>query len=237
MSGDGSEGGRAEGRRGEPIFLLPRLIIVMVVIPLAIVAARDLLPTQIDVTLDYLFGFVPDRYLLDASAPTYPGGWGALAWTFLTYALLHEGWSHVLINMAMFAALSVPVQARIGTARFLALCAATTVAGALMHLAVSWGSQVPMIGASGTVSGLLGALLRFVFAPPWAVTRPLGRALADRQVLRSVAALVIMNAVLVWFGSGPFGGNGGGIAWGAHLGGFLAGFLGLGAFEGPRARG
>lgn len=235
MVGDANEGNRGPGRRGEPVFLLPPVITVMVAIPIAIVFARGFLPTQYDVPIDYLFGFVPDRYILDGDAPIYPGGWGALVWTFLTYALLHDGWSHVLLNSAMFAALALPVSARLGTGRFLAFCAVATVAGALGHLVVAWGSQAPMIGASGTVSGLLGALLRFVFRPPWAETGGIGDSLREPRVRGAIAALVIMNVVLVLLGSGPFGGSGGSIAWGAHLGGFLAGFLGYSAFERRRS--
>lgn len=236
MAADGYDGDRGSVRRGEPVFLLPTAITVMVAIPIAIVAVRSFLPTQYDVPLDYLFGFVPDRYLLDGGAPIYPGGWGALAWTFLTYALLHDGWSHVLLNSAMFAALARPVLDRLGLGRFLALCAVTTVAGAAMHMVVAWGSQVPMIGASGTVSGLLGALLRFVFRPSWAAIPGVGESLREPRVRGAIAALVIMNVVLVFLGSGPFGGSGGSIAWGAHLGGFLAGFLGFSAFVPPRPR-
>lgn len=236
MAGDRNDGEQGRVRHGEPVFLIPTSISVMVAIPLAIVAIRSFLPTQVDVPLDYLFGFVPDRYVLDGGDPIYPGGWGALGWTFLTYAFLHDGWAHVLINSAMFAALARPVLERLGLGRFLAFCALATVAGAAMHLVVEWGSQAPMIGASGTVSGLLGALLRFVFRPSWMPAGGIGESLREPRVRGAIAALVIMNVALVFLGSGPFGGSGGGIAWGAHLGGFLAGFLGFSLFERRRPR-
>lgn len=220
----------------EPIFLLPRLIVVAVAIPIAIVVLRSLLSGATDGLLVYTFGFVPDRYALDGGGAEYPGGVGAMVWSFLTYALLHEGWAHVLINTAMFAAIAGPVLDRVGTGRFLSFLVFSTVAAALGHLAVAWGSPAPMIGASGTVSGLLGALLRFVFRSPRHARAGILESLAEPRVRGIILALVLMNAVLVFFGSGLVGGEGGGIAWGAHLGGFLAGFLGFGLFDPARRR-
>lgn len=227
------EGGDEFGfrRRREPIFLMPPIVAGLVALPIAIVAIRAFLAPGVDEAFVYGFGFVPARYDALDAAGAWPGGEGALVWTFLTYAFLHEGWSHVLINMAMFAALARPVQARLGTGRFLAFLVFATVGGALGHLAVAWGSDAPMIGASGTVSGLLGALLRFVFSGPWGRTPGVVESLREPRVRGAIAALVLMNVVLVFFGSGLVGGAGGGIAWGAHLGGFLVGFLGLSAFE------
>lgn len=218
-------------RRREPIFLMPPVVTVLVVLPIVLVVMRGFLSPGADEAFVYTFGFVPDRLASFAAAEAWPGGVGALAWTFLTYAFLHEGWSHVLINMAMFAALARPIQTRLGTSRFLAFLVFATIGGALGHLAVAWGSDAPMIGASGTVSGLLGALLRFVFAGPRGRTPGIVESLREPRVRGAIAALVLMNVVLVFFGTGLVGGAGGGVAWGAHLGGFLAGFLCLSAFE------
>ena len=90
-----------------------------------------------------------------------------------------------------------------------------------------------MIGASGVVFGVMGAALRFVFVP---VGRDLPTAigtLALPRVRGFILALLAMNIVMVLFGSAPFGGGDeeGGVAWAAHLGGFLAGFLGFRLFD------
>lgn len=229
---DGEDGDDfGHGARREPIFLMPPMIMALIALPIAIVAMRSFLGPSADETFVYTFGFVPARYGALDEIGLWPGGIGAAVWTFLTHAFLHEGWAHVLINAAMFAALARPVSARLGTARFSAFLLFATVCGALGHLAVAWGSIAPMIGASGTVSGLLGALLRFVFAGPWARTPSVVESLGEPRVRGAVTALVLANVVLVFFGSGLVGGEGGGIAWGAHLGGFLAGFLGLSLFE------
>ena len=234
MYGNGGDDRGIRGR-GEPIFLLPRVIVVVALVPIAIVVLRAFLSPQTDGLLVYTFGFVPDRYDAGGGATAYPGGVGALVWSFLTYALLHEGWAHVLINTAMFAAIAGPVLLRLGTARFVAFLIFSTVLSAVGHLVVAWGSAAPMIGASGTVSGLFGALVRFLFRSPRQGTAGIVEALAEPRVRGIILALVLMNVVLVFFGSGLVGGEGGAIAWGAHLGGFLAGFLGFGLFE-PRRR-
>ena len=226
---------RGDGERGEPIFLLPRTITIMAAVPLLIVLARSFLSPSEEAWAVLAFAFVPER-LLPGGAEVYPGGAGAVVWTFLTHALLHEGWAHVLINTAMFAAIARAVLPRLGTARFLAFSAFATAAGAAAHLVVEWGSDVPMMGASGLVSGLLGALLRFVFRGPWAPTASILESLGDPRVRGAIGALVLMNLVLVFGGTAMVGGDGGGIAWAAHLGGFLAGFLGFSLFEPRRSR-
>lgn len=231
MASDGGEGfGR--GGAGEPVFLLPRLLVIMSVVPMAITAIRPFLDPRLDMWLVYAFAFVPLREIEPSG---WPGGEGAAAWSLLTHALLHDGWAHVLLNVAMIAAIGRAVLARLGSARFLALSAFATVGGALGHLAVEWASDAPMMGASGLASGLLGALLRFVFQPAWMPTAGIVESLSNPRVRGVVAALVIANLVLVFGGASLIGAEGG-VAWGAHLGGFLAGFLGFPLFERRRRR-
>lgn len=231
MTSDG-EGGHGREGAGEPVFLLPRLLVIMAVVPIAITAIRPFLDPRLDEWLVYALAFVPLR---EIDPIGWPGGVGAMGWSFFTHALLHDGWAHVLLNVSMIAALGRAVLARLGTARFLALSAVTTAAGAIGHLVVAWGSEAPMMGASGLATGLLGALLRFVFQPMWMATPSVIESLSNPRVRGAIAALVIANLVLV-FGGASIVGAEGGVAWGAHLGGFLAGFLGFSLFERRRRR-
>ncbi|WP_165498357.1 rhomboid family intramembrane serine protease [Siculibacillus lacustris] len=221
--------GRSPGR--EPIFDLPTALVVMVGVLIAVQVGRGFLSPADDVGVMANFAFVPDRFLGEAAEYVYPGGRGAWAWTFLTYALLHDGWVHLAFNAAMLAALGRMVIARTGLVRLLALLLAATVAGAALHLAVRWGDTTPMIGASGAVAGLFGAVPRLLFAPPHAPLRSVGATLADPRARAFVFALVAMNVVLVVLGTAPFGLGGGEVAWAVHLGGFLVGFLGFAAFD------
>ncbi len=224
---------RAGDGRGEPMFDLPKPLVAIVVVLVAIHLLRGFLTPGEDDMVLALFAFIPDRYVLEAGVPAYPGGWGGLVWSFLTYAGLHGSWMHLVLNAVMLAAVGRAVVQRLGTLRFLALVIVSAAAGAATHLVVDWGSGAPMIGASGVVFGVMGAVLRFVFASPWLPLPSAFGALALPRVRGFIVALVVMNVILVVLGSAPFGGDGGAVAWAAHLGGFLAGFLGFRLFDRP----
>ena len=173
-----------------------------------------------------------------------------LWWTPLTYAFLHGGWAHVGMNSLWLVAFGSAVARRFGTARFLSFCAVTAVAGALMHFLTHVADLQPVIGASAVVSGAMAAVVRFAFQPG----APLGAALgfSDRRAdlfyrlpalpLREVAsnrnALTFLG---IWFlanfltGIFPatMGMTDATIAWEAHIGGFLVGFLGFKWFDPP----
>jgi membrane associated rhomboid family serine protease len=156
-------------------------------------------------------------------------------WTAITYAVLHGSWTHLLLNGVWFAAFATPVARRLGGGRLLALGLACALAGALAHALLHPLSVVPMIGASAVVSGMMAAATRFIFAPApafsWSPTAPHAR---PRQSLVALAANPRAAMFLgVWFltnlGFGifaaPLGVVDAGIAWEAHIGGFIAGLL------------
>lgn len=228
---------RDRSQISEPVFDLPGTLVGIVAVLVGVHLLRAFLtPGQDDLILA-LFAFIPDRYVLEAGQPAYPGGWGAMAWTFLSHAGLHGSWMHLLLNAVMLAAVGRLVIHRLGAVRFLALVVASAAAGAAAHLAVEWGSGAPMIGASGVVFGVLGASLRFAFVPYWLPLPSAFQALRSPRVRGFVLALVVMNLVLVVFGASPFGGDEGEVAWAAHLGGFLAGYFGFRLFDPPRGVG
>jgi membrane associated rhomboid family serine protease len=219
----------------EPIFDLPGVLVWLVGLLLAVHVLRGFLALETDDEVLLLFAFIPARYLPMIDWPIYPGGWGAVVWTFLTHAVLHGGWAHLLFNSAMLAAVGRPVVLRLGALRFLVLVLASAVAGAVAHLVFEWGSQAPMIGASGVVFGVIGAALRFIFVPAWQPLPSVRSALRLARVQRFIFALVVMNLLLVVVGTAPFGGGDGEgtVAWAAHLGGFLVGFFAYEIFERP----
>jgi membrane associated rhomboid family serine protease len=170
------------------------------------------------------------RYVL-ADGETKP-------WTLATHALLHGSWSHVLFNSLWLLAFGTPVARRLGSARFLLLCLVCAVAGAAAHTLAHPDDITPMIGASGAISGLMAAATRFVFRR----NRPLAiigaeRSGADHAPAASLAEIArdrrILIFLAVWFGTNllfgfaaaPLGLTEATIAWEAHMGGFVAGFL------------
>ncbi len=170
-------------------------------------------------------------------------------WTLLTYAVLHGGWMHVGMNALWLAAFGSAVARRFGTRRFLVFCAVTAVAGAAMHYVTHVTDLQPMVGASAVVSGAMAAAIRFVFQPGAPLGESLGfsgrsdESLAYRQPalpLREIATnSSAMSFLVFWFLANflfgtvslPLGIEDAGIAWEAHVGGFLVGLLGFRWFD------
>ena len=160
------------------------------------------------------------------------------AWTtFATYALLHGSWTHVILNAAWLAAFGAPVARRCGALRFAALLGLGAVAGGAAHLALYPLSVAPLVGASAGVSALMAAASRFVFAPSLRERglliddevhlRPrqtFAQVLANRRAALFIGVWLLTNALFGALGT-PLDVADAGIAWEAHLGGFLAGFV------------
>lgn len=130
---------------------------------------------------------------------------------FATYGFLHAGLAHLVVNMITLLSLGPPVVARIGPARFLILYAASLIGGAIGFAALS-NVVAPMVGASGALFGLIGAIIAWDYADRRTAAMQLW------PVLRSVLLLVLLNLVMWWAMDGL-------LAWQTHLGGFVAGAL------------
>lgn len=155
--------------------------------------------------------------------------------TIFLHMFTHGGLWHLVMNLSVLAAIGGVLTARLGPPllawlRFLLLFVLSALAGAALFLALHPTGSVPMVGASGGIYGLVALLLR---------TRPDGGpvlAFRSRTIRRSGWALVkenaflfVLLAVLSWAGDAAIG-----LAWEAHLGGFLFGLL-AGPWFLPRA--
>lgn len=186
--------------------------------------------------LFYLCGIVPARY-------THPewARWFGLPvddyWPFLTTMFLHGGWVHLIGNMWTLWIFGDNVEDRMGRARFLAFYLLTGVAAGLTHWLTNPHSTIPAVGASGAIAGVLGAYF-FLF--------PHARVIVVVPVLFLPFFFYLPAVVylLFWFLSQVFGGavaalapgNVGGIAWWAHIGGFVAGMALYRLFLVPQRR-
>lgn len=233
--------------RREPIFNAPAVVVVLLGILIAVHAAREwVLPGYVgQETVDrwtFALAFIPARY--GSAVTDVPGGPVANVTSFVSHSLVHIDWMHLIINGAWLAAFGSALARRIGTLRFLLLYALSAIAGALLYLAVNGTTLVIMIGASGAVSGLVGAAFRFFFrAVDEARFHPEGLAGAAGQVPRMsyrdmaadprlrMAVGIWMVTNLVFAMAAPWMGIEGGIAWEAHLGGFLFGLLCFAPFD------
>lgn len=224
----------------EPVFNVPPAVSVSLFVLIAFHVARAFMSPGFEEWWVLALAFIPSRY--DGSPVDLPGdGWAPVT-SFVTHALVHGDVLHLAFNGASLLAFGGAIAKRVGGLRYLALALVSAVAGALLFLFVNPGLLAPMIGASGAIAGLMGATLRFLFgalnhgglrrlreAPRSIPAMPLHIALRDRRVLITVSSFILINVVAV-FGLGVPSGYGG-IAWEAHIGGFLAGFLLFGLFD------
>ncbi len=169
----------------------------------------------------YGWGLVPERLMAAFSGQT---SLPAALVTLLTSMFMHGGWLHLIGNMWYLWIFGDNVEDRLGHAGFLVFYLAAGVASAVLHVAVHPWSSVPTVGASGAIAGVLGA---------YAVLFPRTRivTLVPIFFFFQVIALPALLVLGMWFvlqffsGALSLGMPGGGVAWWAHIGGFLFGAL------------
>ena len=151
-----------------------------------------------------------------------PADPGVLA--LLTSLFLHGGFMHLAGNMLFLWIYGDNVEHRLGPARYLVAYLGTGILATLSHAVLDFGSVIPMVGASGAISGVLG--FYFIWFPRnrvrlWIMLFPF-----FMNVIYAPARLVL-GMYLVIDNLLPFlatrGAGGGGVAYGAHIGGFIAG--------------
>jgi membrane associated rhomboid family serine protease len=226
----------------EPIFNVPGVVLGLLAAFFAVYLLRWVLPAEENDWMTAALAFIPAR--LSGLAADLPGGRIAMVTSFVTHQFVHGDLAHLLINSAWLLAFGTPVARRTDRVRFLAFFLLAGIAGALFYLAVNGPVPVLVVGASGAISGLMGAAFRFLFRsmaegggslslPHGRHTplMPLTETLTDRRILLAVAAWSLINVLFAW--GGPMLTDGGGIAWEAHLGGFYAGLLLYGFFDRP----
>jgi len=192
----------------QPIFNIPPATRALIVANVAVHLLRLLLAPATDDALVSLLAFVPGRY-------TGPGGigWPALV-DPVTYQFLHANLIHLGVNMLALLAFGSGVERRLGGGRMVIFYLVCGIASAAVHFAVYPTSLVPIIGASGAISGLFGGVLRLQFG---------GGTGGRRGLWPIVIFWIVVNVVLGQ--AGMPGMEDTAIAWVAHLGGFAAGLL------------
>jgi membrane associated rhomboid family serine protease len=171
---------------------------------------------------------VPAALGRGANVAAYPG--------VFTSMFMHGGWMHLLGNMWFLWIFGNNIEDACGPLRFTLFYIGCGVAAAAAHVALRPDSPVPMVGASGAVSGVLGGYL---------VLHPGARVLTALPLGPFVRPVMLPAYVylLVWIGFqvvsqlAAAGGSGGGVAYMAHIGGFVAGVVGIKLFERRRRAG
>ncbi len=224
-----AEAGRGEAR--ERAFNIPPVVLATIAVCVGVHLLRsEILNANADFALLLRTAFIPFLYSgdveFDLFSVTAP----------VTYSLLHGDFIHLGINMVWLAAFGSPLANRIGWGRFILFWIATSVASAALFYAFNPLMETPLVGASGAISGMMGAAARFGFqidrsrVPPGfsGPALSVAQALQSTNVLVFLAAWLAINLLTGLLGGGP--GVEGQIAWEAHLGGFLVGFFALTPF-------
>jgi membrane associated rhomboid family serine protease len=173
------------------------------------------------------YGLVPARYSVPQISAYFSTGQQAIA--FLTFMFLHGGFLHLLGNMWFLYIFGDNVEDRLGHLRYLIFYLVCGLASGLSHLALNWHSQTPTIGASGAIAGVMGA---YLILYPKAKVLTLVPIFFFFQFLEIPAFLFLG----VWFlfqflSAAGTSAQMGGIAWWAHIGGFMFGIIFLKLFE------
>ncbi len=217
----------------EPVVNLAPAVTFFLLLMAGIQAVRSLLlPVATDNEVLYWFAFIPELAAYGLSGLLHE----LLA--AITYSLLHGGWTHFFMNAVWLAIFGSPLALRIGTGPFVLFWIATSFAAALLHFVIDPFGPSILVGASGAISGMMGAASRLGFRIDRSgrrrafASRPLSfpEVLRSRTVLGFISIWLLVNLITGLFVS--VGDSA--IAWQAHIGGFIAGFLLLPLFPARR---
>jgi hypothetical protein len=175
----------------------------------------------------FLFGVVPIRYSDPALSTHFTTFQQFLP--FLTSMFLHGGFLHILGNMWFLYIFGDNIEDRLGHIRYLIFYIFCGVAAGLVHLFTNWNSKIPTIGASGAISGVMGAYL---------LLYPRARILTLIPIFFffqfvELPAFIFLGfwLFLQLFSASLTPSNVGGIAFWAHIGGFISGLIFIKIFD------
>lgn len=208
-----------------PSRCVPLATIGIIAINVLVFLQQRALPPELQERFVYLFGLVPARYTQPGWAwrTGLPiGGW----WPFLTHMFLHANWPHLIGNMWSLWIFGDNVEDRMGSLRFLLFYLLGGLAAAVAQFWMMPEARIPMVGASGAVASVLGAY--FVLFPSSRIVT-----MVPVFLYPIFFAVPAATYLLFWFLSQWWAGmlsrlmpmRTGGVAWWAHIGGFVFGFL------------
>ena len=179
----------------------------------------------------YAFSTVPAEILTgkDIAAGVLEPTPVPVYFTLITSMFMHGGWAHLLGNMLFLWVFGDNIENRIGHMRYLIFYLVCGIIASLCHVFVSGSdSLIPSLGASGAISGVLGGYL--LLFPSRRVRVIMGRGITT---VPAFVALGIWIMFQVISGMGMLGGDetGGGVAYAAHIGGFVAGLALIKLFD------
>jgi len=208
-------------RAEPPIFNLPPIVTWVVAANVLVHVGRMFLSYPAQEWLFRTFAYMPARYSVEGAFAADPV---AAIVSPIGYTLLHADFMHLFMNMSFFMAFGTVVARRMGELKFLLLYALTAIAGVVTLQVLNSDSTAIVIGASGAVSGMVGAVAAVALKPrPDRLPPP--RPFNDPRNAAVFILVWIGLTVVVGVLPGALFGVEGRIAWESHLGGFILGFF------------
>jgi len=222
----------------EPFLNAPAIVFWLIALLVVAHVVRVMLPEPWPDDLLFEFSFIPARYSADfLAAHGIPApSLVEQAIPFVSYMFLHGNYMHLGVNSLWLLAFGPIVAKRLKTAKFLLFFLFCGIASIALHLIVYFGAEEPVVGASGAISGLMGAAIRIFYGRlMYRHVTPEGQALP----LAPVFSRPILGFTAVWLIANFFAGVTGlgltdetqSVAWVAHLGGYLAGIFAISVFD------
>lgn len=213
-------------RRGYPFIVWAIIIVNGMVFMFEASLPQDALKRLIS-----LYGIVPARYLhpYEASGPAYYT-------SFLSTMFLHGGALHILSNMWFLHIFGDNVEDRMGHIKFLVFYLLCGISASITYIAFDFHSTIPSIGASGAIAGVLGAY--FIMFPNARILTLVPTFIPYFVELPAFIFLGLWFVIQLYLGAFSLASPQavGGIAWWAHIGGFVAGIVLLPFFRKDRRR-
>ena len=180
------------------------------------------LPSNLNQDAIYNFGLVPAALFGEKSSFIHP------YLTIFSSMFMHGGWMHLLGNMVFLWIFGDNIEDSMGHTKFLSFYLICGVIAALLQATIDPNSTIPMIGASGAIAGILGA---YLILHPKANVNVLFWIIIFITVIK-VPAFIVLS---IWIVS-QFFGSASGVAYFAHIGGFIAGALLIYFFKHPNVQ-
>ncbi len=211
-----------------PVSIIPVVSYALLATCVAVFLWQITRSTDTQQVIVYALGVIPAVLFGDFTLEPQLA-WVAAEATVLTSMFLHGGWMHLIGNMLYLWVFGNNVEAAMGHVKFIVFYLLCGVAAVLAQSLPDTSSQIPMIGASGAISGVLGA---YMLLYPHARVTVLIPIFFIIQTIKVPALLVLA----IWFAmqlvsSFMAGDADGGVAFGAHIGGFIAGMVLVALFK------
>jgi len=221
-------------RDDNPTKIVPVVTVGLIVLNVLVFLYQRSLGTDGEGVFIYQFGAIPAVIF---GSQTLPSELVAIPASFsvFTSMFLHGGFMHLIGNMLYLWIFGNNIEDAMGHGRFIVFYLLTGVAASMAHFLTDLTSEIPTIGASGAIYGILGAYILLYPRAQVLVLIFLGFFI---RVMYIPAGFVLgfYFVLQIFQGSITFGQGGGGVAWFAHIGGFLGGLLLVGLFKQPSVR-